>query len=285
MSRRYPQDSHFIDYDIYQLPGVSGDFRGPPVKSDEYIACVGAAQTFGRFVRTPFPQLISRALGIDALNLGRGGAGPTYPLSDPGLMRFINRAQIAVVQFFSGRSQSNSQFLTVNHGMTGVNVADGQEVSADEFYSWLLEQGEEFARKIVAETRTNYVHAMTDLLNAIKPPKILLWFSVRTPEYQEELHLSAHRLLGEFPQLVNREMVEQIRRHCDDYVECISRRGLPQALPKRSGDAVEVKDSSSPPLANALKTENIYYPSPEMHEDAAALLIPVCRTILARKRS
>jgi hypothetical protein len=279
------QDAHLIDYELYQLPGIRGVFRGPPVSSDRYVACVGSAQTFGRFVETPYPKLISRALAIDALNLGRGGAGPTYPLGYPELLGYINRAQIVVVQLFSGRSQFNSLFHTLNHGMMGVNQADGREVSADVFYSWLQEQDEELIRKIVVETRTNYVQAMTDLLNAITAPKILFWFSVRTPDYQEQLRLSVHRLWGDFPHLVNREMVEQIRRHCDAYVECISRRGLPQRLSRRSGDATGVKESSSPPSADALMTENTYYPSPEMHEDAAALLIPVCRTILAHKRS
>jgi hypothetical protein len=38
-------------------------------------------------------------------------------------------------------------------------------------------------------------------------------------------------------------------------------------------------------LEGALLTENRYYPSPEMHEDAAAMLIPVCREILEGKRN
>ena len=279
------RDAHLIDYQTYHLPGIYEEFRGPRVTGEKFVVCVGAAQTFGRFVVAPYPMLISRALGIEVLNLGRGGAGPTFPLSNPLLLEHINRARVAIVQVFSGRSQSNSLFQTVNHGMRGINRTDGRLVSASDFYTWLLQQDEQLARKIVAETRVNYVRAMTDLLNAIATPKVLLWFSVRTPEYQEQWSLPAHRLLGEFPQLVNRGMVNQLRDRCNVYVECVSRRGLPQPLTRRGGQAGMPDDSLLPGPEGELKTENRYYPSPEMHEDAAELLIPACRKLLDGRQS
>jgi hypothetical protein len=278
------QDAHFIDYVLYELPGGSGVFRGPPITRDEYLACVGAAQTFGRFVQTPFPRQISNALGVDALNLGRGGAGPTFPLNNPRLMTYINRARLAIVQVFSGRSQSNSLFKTVNDGMRGIHQLDGRELSADDFYKWFLEQDEQIARKIVAETRANYVLAMTELLKAITVPKILFWFSVRTPDYQEKWRLPVQNLWGEFPQLVNRQMIDQLRNRSDVYVECVSRRGLPQPLTNRTEDGDRSADSVSPEMKKLPQFENRYYPSPEMHEDAAELLIPVCREILLRRQ-
>jgi len=281
MSRVYQRsDAHILDYELYQLPGVEGVFRGPPIDRDEYVACVGAAQTFGRFVRTPFPRLISDALGIDALNLGRGGAGPTYPLSNPTLLEYINRARIVIVQVLSGRSQSNSLFHIAVHNNYGNSSPHGREVSADEFYTWLLGQDEQLARKIIAETRQNYVAAMIDLLNAIKPPKILFWFSVRSPEYHEQLELPLEHLWGEFPQLVNQAMLDQLRSHADTYVECISRRGSPQPLFDRSGNPASFRGFSISLSEVIMRTENHYYPSPEMHEDAAELLIPACRKIL-----
>src|ERR1700733_1499440 len=87
MSLRYQSsDAHIVDYELYQLPGVDEFFRGPPPASDTYIACVGAAQTFGRFVPAPFPALISRSLDIGTLNLGRGGAGPGFHFSNSKIM-------------------------------------------------------------------------------------------------------------------------------------------------------------------------------------------------------
>jgi hypothetical protein len=281
-------DGHFIDYELYELPGVRGSFRGPPVDGGDYVACLGGAQTFGRFVEKPFPKLIARALGMSALNLGRGGASATFPLSDPAILAYINRARLVIVQVFSGRSQSNSLFRIVGHGMVGVNLANGSEASADEFYSWLLKQDQELARKIIAETRENYVQSMRQLLNAIVRPKVLLWFSVRKPDYQEELTSTLHRLWAEFPQLVNRPMMDQLEGFCDVYVECVSRRGLPQTIP--ATEWAELRNLRSrvdlPPLGpRVMKTENRYYPSPEMHEDAAEMLLPACRKLLDATRT
>jgi hypothetical protein len=275
-------DAHIVDYETYQLPGVRGVFRGPPINGDEYVACLGAAQTFGRFVKTPFPTLIARTLGIGALNLGRGGAGSTFYLSNPRLMEYVDHARVVVVQVLSARSQSNSLFRIVGHGMLGINLADGCELSADQFYTRLMGKDVALARRIVAETRENYVLAMTQLLDAIKPPKILFWFSVRSPEYQERWELPLSRLWGTFPQFVNQAMLDRLRSRATIYVECISRRGLPQRLFDQNGNPTSFKVFSPSRSEVVMNTENRYYPSPEMHEDAAALLIPACRQILDR---
>jgi hypothetical protein len=205
-------------------------------------------------------------LGIGTLNLGRGGSGPTFPLNSPGLLEHSNGARLVVVQFFSGRSQSNSLFRTVRDGMHGTNLATGAEMSADQFYTWLMTEDVELTRRIVAETRAAYVASMTRLLSAIAPPKILLWFSARTPEYPERWELPIWRLWGQFPQFVNRAMVEQLRNRVDLYIECVSSRGSPQPI---------VDGSGNPAF-------NRYYPSPEMHQDAADLLLPACRALLDR---
>jgi hypothetical protein len=282
MSRGYQKrDAHFIDYELYELQGVHGTFRGPPVQSREYIACVGASQTFGRFVQMPFPRLISYALRIDTLNLGRGGAGPEFPLENPALMEHINGSRIVIVQVFSGRSQSNSLFRMAGQTMCGTNLANGSECSADQFYTWLLTQDTKLAQEIVAETREKYASAMTRLLDAIVPPTILFWFSTRSPDYEECMELPLTRLFGEFPQLINRAIVERLKGHTSLYVECISKRGLPQLVPGQHSGA-SAQDSSST-SQKRIVTRNLYYPSPEMHEDAAAALIPACQMLLDQR--
>ncbi len=275
-------DSHLVDYEMYRLPGVErGFFRGPPVRNAQYLACVGAAQTFGRFVATPFPRLLSQALGIDVLNLGRGGSGPTYPLSQPALLEHINRARLVVVQVLSGRSQSNSAFQLADHGVVGVNTVTGAQMDADGFYSWLLGQDRDYARGILMETRERYVTAMSELLTAIEPPKILLWISTRRPDYEERWELPLARFYGAFPQFVNRAMVEQLRGRAHAYVECVSSRGSPQRIVDRQGNPSSFRVPLSGQEGFVEKTMNAYYPSPEMHEDAARLLLPACRQFLS----
>jgi hypothetical protein len=277
-------DAHFIDYRLYRVAGVKSPFRGPAVKSDKYIAYVGAAQTFGRFVDAPFPSLVSSALGIEALNLGRGGSSSTFVADNPILLERVNRAALVVVQILSGRSQSNSMFKILDDGMRGINLETGEECTAPVFYTWLMERDQELIQRIVEETRTNYIQSMTRLLNAIKPPKVLLWLSNRTPEYQERLGGSLLDLFGKFPQFVNRVMVDELRSQADAYVECISKRGIPQSIIDRGVYPVTFEGAPLPPsLPENVVTVNTYYPSPEMHEDAAALLIPVCREILEHR--
>jgi hypothetical protein len=274
-------DAHIIDYEIYELAAVDGGFRGPPVSSDVYVACLGGAQTFGRFVQTPFPRLISHSLRIETLNLGRGGVGPSFYLSNPRLLEYTNRARMVIFQVLSGRSQSNSLFRITGNGMRGMNLANGREMSAPEFYTWLMARDSQLARMIVEETRENYLSAMMQLLDAITPPKILLWFSVRGPNYEEYLELPLGRLWGEFPHFVNQAMVDEMRSRADIYVECVSRRGLPQPIFDRIGNPTSFKGFSLSPSEVVMMTRNRYYPSPEMHEDAAQMLLPVCRKILS----
>ena len=151
-----------------------------------------------------------------------------------------------------------------------------------------------FLESIVKETRENYVSATIDLLRKVDRPKILLWFSSRSPSYPDAYPkpavramlssldaLSAgkaklmtrygdrilSRLFGGFPQLVNAEMIDELKRHVDGYVECVTDVGMPQRLVDLRGN---------------FAGWNRYYPSPEMHAHVAAKLQPVCRALLAR---
>jgi hypothetical protein len=68
-----------------------------------------------------------------------------------------------------------------------------------------------------------------------------------------------------------------VRRECDLYVECVGKRGLPQVLLDRfTGERVTITD----PWTSQPWSENWYYPSPEMHKDAANALEATCRGLL-----
>ena len=78
-------------------------------------------------------------------------------------------------------------------------------------------------------------------------------------------------MFGEYPHLVNRAMVEQIKPLADDYVHCVSARGFPQRLVSRfTGEAASVKHRTD--LGGTWEGFDLYYPSPEMHLDAAETL-------------
>jgi hypothetical protein len=88
-------------------------------------------------------------------------------------------------------------------------------------------------------------------------------------------------LFETYPQLVNDEMVDALKGDAERYVECVSKRGWPQKIVDKNGAPSHFFSHMKSPTEPVMIAENRYYPSPEMHEDAAALLAPICRELLA----
>ncbi|MGE0142918.1 MAG: DUF6473 family protein [Planctomycetota bacterium] len=270
MSLYQDLDREVIDYQIYRLPGVDRNLRGPRIDlSKPFIACIGAAQTFGRFCPTPFPELLSQKLGCQVLNLAIGGCGPEMYLR-PELFEVLNRANLVVAQVLSGRSASNSIWRSDRGDIMGTSLPDGRKLRQEEVFQEIF-AGKRRAdlTRVAAETRRDFIDQYSKLFDLLDCPKILFWFAKRTPDYVTRYD-SMWGLLSEFPHLVDRATIDSIRPHAEGYVECVTTRGLPQRL-WRADVAVEgtVREADG-------FLYNRYYPSPEMHEDAAAALAPVC---------
>ena len=174
-----------------------------------------------------------------------------------------------------GASEDNSVFDT--GGLEYLKRrSDGEKLGAEPAYRELLtRQGPDFVRGVVEETRANWVKSYAALFELIEVPTVLFWYSTRPPEY-EEGYDEVWRLFGDFPQMVNRGMLEEIRPLADQYVECITSRGLPQPLISRfTNQPVGVRHRAD--LGGGWDGVNPYYPSPEMHADAFDSLIEPCR--------
>jgi hypothetical protein len=298
------RDHEVVDYQMYELRGTSLQFRGPAppsLSSGAYFTCVGAAQTFGCFCEKPFPHLLADDLGLPALNLGYGGAGPEFFLRHRSVLDYINQSQFLVLQVMSGRSQSNSAFSS--GGLEYLTRrSDGAKLGANAAYQQLLDGptalrrlrphpltsrcarlvAKPKLRRLISETRRLWIESYLRLLADIKVPTVLFWFSKRHPHYRER-YRTVHSLFGEFPQLVNADMVGRLAPSFGSYVECVSDRGSPQLLRNRfTGEPTTVDPSMDrQDLATQLPwTHNRYYPSPEMHEDARSALIDTCRALL-----
>ena len=299
------RDYEVVDYQLYQLPGTELKFRGPPstLSPSEFVSCLGAAQTFGCFVEQPYPLLLQKQLGVPTLNLGYGGAGPQFFNRHPELIEVVNRGRLAIVQVMSGRSEDNSRFASGGLELL-TRRADGKQMSADAAWRSVLEArylwkrfpvgksiarwlcrtwGTADARRLLQETRQNWIENYKLLLGAFRVPTVLLWFSKRTPEFHDSFE-DLHEFMGVYPQFVSREMVEQIASHADHFVECTTQRGSPQQLRSRfDGMPVEIDlGQDRADFAGQTWTSNRYYPSPEMHEDAVAALLPTISSILIR---
>lgn len=267
-----------FDYELQNIPGLgTRHYRGPAVDTRRpYLAFVGAAQTFGRFASEPFPTLLGRRLDIPVVNLGVGGSGPRH-FNAPGYLPHLNGAEAVVIQALSGRSSSNSLFdNSASGGLRGHTAFSKEPMRAEDFLARVAQaESHETLKRIVAETRDDYTGQFIDLIRKISVPRILLWFSTRAPNYREDYRRPPHSILGSFPHLVNNRMIAEIAALCDEYVECISAAGLPQAL--WPGDR-----SIDGAVSNNGVLENRYYPSPEMHVAAADALEGVCRRFLGR---
>ncbi|MEY3898382.1 MAG: hypothetical protein RLZZ214_3903 [Verrucomicrobiota bacterium] len=303
------RDWEVVDYELWEMgesglvPPGSRLARGPcpgKLQDQRFVTCLGAAQTFGVLCRNPYPALLQEAVGQPVVNLGFGGAGPSYFLNDPELIHLVNRSSLAVIQVMSARSTSNSLFESTGNDF-GIRRSDGHKMAAEELFVSVLKQGQSIgpfqpkrfvprimailgqqkAKQLVRECRDSYLEEYAELLDRIKVPKVLLWISKRAPDYQER-YATIGEMFGEFPQLVNRGMVESLRAQCDAYVECVTSRGSPQTLFSRfTGEPVSIRHSDArPDLQSTPLARDGYYPSPEMHEDAAAALIPVCLGLL-----
>lgn len=299
------RDHEVVDYQMYELGGTGLSFRGPEPASLQkggYFTCIGAAQTLGCFCERPYPTLLSTKLGMSCLNLGYGGAGPEFFVKQERLLPYINNSRFVVVQVMSGRSQSNSVFECGGlEYMT--RKSDGARMGANEAYQSILNGsnlirnlppkrlsaalGRRIAmpklRRLVEETRGNWCRSQSVLQERITVPIVLVWFSKREPDYLTD-YRSIRSLFGEFPQLINREMIEKVRTTADLYVECVTSRGSPQALFSRfSGELTTVDPANDRPDLKSSKdwTHNVYYPSPEMNEDVAEALLPTCLKLMA----
>ena len=300
LSNYSARDHEVVDYQMYELESTGLQFRGPPasLEAGNYISYLGAAQTFGCFCEHPFPALLQSQLGIPALNLGYGGAGPRFFARQSQLLEIVNRGQAAVVQVMSGRSEDNS--VLESGGLERLTRrSDGRIFAADEAWRNLLECGflwkkspilqqplrqllRRWSRpkleRLVEENRANWIASTRRLLNSIEVPTLLFWFSKREPDYRESYE-SVADLFGAFPQFINQACIDAVTGDADAYVQCVTQRGSPQPLVSRfSGEPVEVDlaaDRSD--FRGRVWTQNAYYPSPQMHEDAVESLGPVIR--------
>jgi hypothetical protein len=278
MSEYYQQlDRPHFDYQLGTVPGLGATrFRGPiPDLGRPFVACLGAAQTFGRFVKSPFPEQLSRRLGVPVLNLGVGGVGPRFWLQSP-YQAVLGKAQLVVVQVMAGRSASNSMFDNSATGdLKGTLLATGARMRFEEFLARLLATADRTTiERVVAETRADYVASMLALGNALaRTPTVLMWMSQRVPEYQLDLR-SEFGIQQAFPQLLDRPVVESIRPAFGNYVESVCASGIPQPL----WPGTAAIDGAAPGPDGLLY--NRYYPSPEMHDFTVDRLEPICRRLL-----
>lgn len=312
------RDWEVTDYQCFELPGTGLWFRGPAPErlgQGNYFTAIGAAQTFGCFCDRPYPLILAERLGLPGLNLGYSGAGPGFYRGRKEILRVINDSAFCIVQVMSGRSVSNSLLDNPDGLAYGRRRSDGTPATAEQIFDEAIAhelerlpliplRAKKLAlgmsglplpriRTLVEESQQDWVESYDNLLHAITVPKILLWFSVRTPDHTPRYHRQS-ALLGKYPQLIDTQTLDRIRPFADAYAQCVSRRGSPQPLVSRftgapttvslEADTKPLSGGEGATLYRGVWHENRYYPSPEMQEDAAGVLEAPCRAMLGADR-
>lgn len=210
-------------------------FRGPKKELDEdYIAFVGGTETYGKFVDTPFTELVSTGLQMTTVNLGCVNAGTDVFISDDSIMDICGKSKVTVLQVSGAQNMSN-RFYAVHprrndrflRSSTLLNTIF-REIDFTEFnftrhlLTALQTTSEEKFAMVRQELKDAWVGRMTALLQKTPGKVVLLWLSDHELDDEEK----CSRIAGD-PLFVDREMIEKIRPLVSRVVEVV---GTPEEI-------------------------------------------------------
>jgi hypothetical protein len=264
-------DFECVDYHQYELAPDLPMFRGPPVPAKalaagDYFCVMGAAQTFGRLVRRPWPRLLSEVLGLPVLNLSRGGVGPEFFL-DPRVVDLARRARFVVLQVMSGRSVGCDDYpggrrITKDGRNTDLQRLDLLET--------LWRRDRRVAMKYVRRWNETYVGLYERIRRAIDRPTALAWISERAPDAWAPDRLLDGFDHGAFPHLIGEDIHRRVASLFDEGVVHVSGATAEATTSRITGRRCPHFGGGG----RALHSKNTYYPSTQSHCAVAAALAP-----------
>lgn len=205
-------------------------FRGPQRRLDvPYVAFIGGTETYGRFIRSPFPALVESTLGVNCVNLGVANAGVDVFVHDAVMVDAACRAAATVLQvvgaqnltnrFYSVHPRRNDRFLTASPLLTSMYP----EVDFSEFHfnrhmlgRLRTVSAERFA-VVRAELQGAWLARVQLLLKRIAGPVVLVWFAENAPSTGDAAEHDP--ALSRDPLFVTRTMLETLRPEVADIVE------------------------------------------------------------------
>lgn len=244
--------------------------RGPRRDLDRpYFAFLGGAETFGRFVETPFPALVEEALDLPCVNLGCINAGLDAFLHDVEIMRIARAARAVVIQLPAAHTLSN-RFYRVHPRRNDRFVAASSmlktlypEVDFTDFHfvrhmlGSLRRCSDRRFAVVQLELEQAWIARMRLTLRTLDCPTVALWLQYRDS--------SDGALPGEEPLFVTSDMVRALRPQAEHVLH---------VTVSRSAEAGEIGDMIGGAL-NAPAAAHL--PGPSAHRQVAAKLTEVLR--------
>ena len=205
-------------------------FRGPTRRLDApYVAFIGGTETYGKFIKAPFPVLVERDIGINCVNFGVANAGLDVFVNEGFVLDAARDAKATVMQVIGAHNMSN-RFYTVHPrrndrflNASSVLTATYPEVDFAEFnftkhmLSALFEASQERFSIVRRELQTAWVSRMKMLLRRIEGQVILLWFADHAP-HATDIH-DLHPVAAKDPLFVTRQMLGDLSAHVSGVVE------------------------------------------------------------------
>ncbi|MCK0169402.1 DUF6473 family protein [Jannaschia sp. S6380] len=197
-------------------------FRGPAVPLDDgYIAVLGGAEVYGRFVEDPFSDQIADRTGRRVVNLGVMNAGLDVFLSDDALMQVISGAHAVVIQALGAQNMSN-RFYTVHPRRNDRFLRPSDALR-------MLYRDVDFSDFTFTRHMLMALHSRCpDRFAALRSELVEAWTArmrtmlSRIPGRRILLSLESHagRGLGAEPLFVTPEMLDEVGHGADRIVRC-----------------------------------------------------------------
>ncbi|THH35030.1 hypothetical protein E4Z66_14450 [Aliishimia ponticola] len=199
-------------------------FRGPRRDlSEPYIAFLGANETYGKFIETPFVAMLEEDLSMTCANFGCLNAGVDVFLHDPFVPDATAKARLTVLQVPCAQNLSN-RFYTVHPrrndrfvSATKMLQAIYPDVDFAKFHfnkhmlGALKQMSEERFWLVEQELRQAWIARMRTLMERISGKVVLTWISARAPNDLDRIDVEPMHVTG--------EMLELVRPHATEYVE------------------------------------------------------------------
>lgn len=258
-----------LDYFPCHYGGSKLLFRGPQRDlAMPYVVALGGTETYGKFVPRPWPDLVEAESGWRMVNLGCMNAGPDAWLADPGALRVIAGARMAVLQVmgaanlsnrhYSVHPRRNDRFLRAHEPLC-VLYPD-VDFTNFHFTRHLLRTLHDVSPArfvtLADDLRAAWVRRMRTLIATIGVPVVLLWIGRSAPPPPGQLSAAE-------PFLVDSRMIAALRPGLAGWVEvAISPASQAQGLEGMAFAEIE-------------RHAALALPGPGAHAEIAAALAPV----------
>lgn len=205
-------------------------FRGPkrPANSP-HVTVLGGTETYGRFIDTPYPELMEQLIGRNVINLGTQNAGVDVFLGDPTVLDLCRSADATVIEITGAQNMSNryyavhprrnDRFLRASNLLKTIY----RDVDFTEFHftrhllASLQERSVEKFEMIISELKDAWVARMTALIGQIGGPVVLLWMSDHRPD-----RVSNDPMARGGPLFVDAAMIDSLRPRAGAVVEIVA---------------------------------------------------------------